>query len=84
MAMSEVAQIRQRIEQELEAMRLGMSGLAMGVARHSFIHARMERIGEYQDKLTEHVGEKSANKIVCALYMQAMQEEVPDDLIVTL
>src|SRR5579875_1107418 len=42
---SEVARIRQQIEEELEAMQLGFSGLAAGSARHDFIRARMEQVG---------------------------------------
>jgi len=34
MSQSDVALLRQRIEQEIEAMQRGLSGLALGVARH--------------------------------------------------
>lgn len=43
---SEVARIREEIELQLEAMQRGMYGYASGSARHSFIRARMDRIGE--------------------------------------
>src|SRR5258708_5241003 len=48
MNQSEVARLRQQIELQLEAMRLGMSGLATGRARHAFIRAQMDRIGADQ------------------------------------
>lgn len=76
MCQSEVARIRQQIALEIEAMNLGMSGLATGCARHDFIHARMERIGACHDDLARHVGEANANHIVCQLYMHVMEPEV--------
>ena len=42
MALSELAELRQRIAKENMAAQLGLSGLASGVARHAFIEARME------------------------------------------
>lgn len=55
--MSEIAQLRQRIESELVAMRRGLSGLSSGSARHAFIHARMDQVGLCQDSLADQVGE---------------------------
>ncbi len=75
MSQSEVARLRQQIELQLEAMRLGMSGLASGKARHAFIRAQMDRIGASQDTLARHVGEGVANQIVCNLYMEVMERE---------
>ncbi|GCE23291.1 hypothetical protein [Dictyobacter kobayashii] len=72
--MSEIAQLRQQIELELVAMRRGLSGLSCGSARHAFIHARMDRIGEWQDSLAHHLGENDATMVVCELYIQAMEE----------
>jgi hypothetical protein len=75
MNQSEVARLRQQIELQLEAMRLGMSGLATGKARHAFIRAQMDRIGASQDTLAQHVGEGVANQIVCNLYIEVMERE---------
>ncbi|MBO0780859.1 MAG: hypothetical protein J2P37_18710 [Ktedonobacteraceae bacterium] len=76
MCKSEVAQLRQQIELELDAMQRGLSGLASGTARHSFIHARMERIGSCQDRLAQQIGETAAHHIVCQLYVRAMDPDM--------
>ncbi len=78
MNQSEVAQLRQQIELQLEAMQRGMQGLATGTARHAFIYARMESIGAYQDRLAEQVGESTANHIVCHLYIEVMERAQPE------
>jgi hypothetical protein len=79
MCKSEIAQIRRQIEMEVESMRQGMSGIALGSARHDFIHARMQSITACQDSLATHVGEASAHHIVCQLYMQTMEAETTFD-----
>ncbi len=70
---SEVAQLREQIELELDAMHRGMNGLAQGTARHAFINARMDRVGACQDSLAAHIGAEAASQVVCALYMQSME-----------
>ncbi len=75
MSRSEVARLRQQIELELEAMRNGMAGFAQGMARHHFIQARMERVGIYQDKLAEQVGDHKAGFMLCQLYEQVMEKD---------
>jgi hypothetical protein len=75
MNQSEVARLRQQIELQLESMRRGMSGLATGKARHAFIRAQMDRVGECQDALAEYVGEGVANQVVCSLYVEVMEQE---------
>jgi hypothetical protein len=72
---SEVAQLRQQIALELDAMRRGLLGISTGSARHAFIHARMERIGVCQDTLASSIGEQAATQLVCAVYMQAMEQD---------
>ena len=67
---SEVARIREEIELQLEAMQRGMYGFASGRARHSFIRARMDRISEYQHKLTDQIGEQNADQLICSLYSE--------------
>jgi hypothetical protein len=69
---SEIARLRQQIEVQLVAMRRGLSGLAAGSARHSFISARMERIGMYQESLEEQLGENAADLLVYGLYNEIM------------
>ena len=72
---SEVARLHQQIELQLEAMRRGMSGLATGKARHAFIRAQMDRVGESQDALARYVGEGIANQVICNLYVEVMECE---------
>ncbi len=72
---SEVAQLRQQIALELDAMRRGLLGISTGSARHAFIHARMERVGVCQDTLATSIGEQAATQIVCVAYMQAMEQD---------
>ena len=67
---SEVARLREEIELQLEAMQRGMYGFASGTARHAFIHARMDRISEFQHSLTDYIGEQDANQLVCSLYSE--------------
>ena len=69
---SEIAQLRQQIEAQLVAMRRGLSGLSSGTARHTFITARMERIGAYQDSLANQLGENAADMLVYGLYNDVM------------
>ena len=72
---SEVAQLYHQIEVQLEAMRRGMSGLAAGRARHAFIRAQMDHIGECQDALAKYVGEGVATQITCSLYVEVMERD---------
>ena len=72
---SEVALLHQQIELQLEAMRRGMSGFATGKARHAFIRAQMDRIGECQDALAIYVGEGIANQVIHSLYIEVMESE---------
>ena len=69
---SEVARIREEIELQLEAMQRVMYGYASGTARHSFIRARMDRIGEYHHKLADRIGEQNADQLVSSLYSEIM------------
>jgi hypothetical protein len=78
---SEIALLRQQIAQELVAMRLGLQGIALGTARHTFIHTKMERVAACQETLAVQVGETAACEMVCILYAQAMEPEVMQDVI---
>lgn len=77
MSKSEVARLRTQIELELEAVNRGMNGLAIGHARHDFIHARMQRIGTYQDTLACEIGEEAATQVVCQLYHDVIEKNLP-------
>jgi hypothetical protein len=79
MCKSEIAQLRRQIEMEVEAMHRGMSGIALGSARHDFINARMQRISACQESLATYVGDTSAHHIVCQVYMQTMETDTTFD-----
>lgn len=64
MAESEVARLLHAIEQEYEAARAGVSGLASGTTRHAFIAGKMERIDGYHRALAGLLGEQEATKRV--------------------
>ena len=70
---SEVARLREQIEAQMEAMQQGMWGFASGTARHAFIRARMDRIGECQHTLTRYIGEQDADQLVYSLYSEVMK-----------
>lgn len=53
---SEVARLLTQIAAEYEAAQRGLSGIAEGTARHAFISASYERMGELGDKIEEMVG----------------------------
>jgi len=64
---SEVAQILSQIAQEYEAGMSGLSGLAQGHSRHSFITARMENMGKLQEELEKLVGDQDVEMIAMKL-----------------
>ncbi len=64
MPQSEVARLKQQIEEEYEAAQRGLNGLASGTARHEFITAKMERIAVAHEKLIELVGPEEAVSLV--------------------
>ena len=69
---STVQQLREQIETELTSMRLGVHGLAAGVAKHRFIESKMQRIGHCEDQLAQYVGREQACTLTCQAYMQRM------------
>jgi hypothetical protein len=74
MSESEVARLRQRIAEEYQAAQMGLTGLASGVSKHAFITARMERMGQSFEQLSELVGsrQEAMKEVVEAL------EETPE------
>ncbi|HLI90668.1 MAG TPA: hypothetical protein VKV37_18405 [Ktedonobacteraceae bacterium] len=71
MAQSEVARIRAQIEEECKGMRNGLYGYAI-TAKHDFIQARYNRLGELQDELARYVGEHQAMQEIVELYIKAV------------
>lgn len=64
MSTSEIAHLCQRIQAEYEAAERGFSGLASGMARHSFITARAENIAKAHEQLIDLVGTEEAIRII--------------------
>lgn len=67
---SEIALLKRRIEQECEALRQALDGLAI-VASHQAIMARYERLGTCQIELEKLIG-SDATEVVCELYNRYM------------
>ncbi|MBA2288266.1 MAG: hypothetical protein H0W02_22555 [Ktedonobacteraceae bacterium] len=67
MSESEVARLRRLVEQEYEAARRGLEGLAI-VANHEFINARMGAIERHHRRLVRLVGEEQAIQIVGSVF----------------
>ena len=71
---SEVARLMRQIELEYEAAQRAMSGFAVGVAKHEFITARMEKMGRCHERLVTLVGEREATKALAQALEQADNE----------
>jgi hypothetical protein len=54
---SEVARLLNEIREEYEAATRGLSGMAEGTCRHSFITTRMENMQKLHLQLQRHVGD---------------------------
>ncbi len=67
--MSEIAALRQRIEEECIAMHRALHGYAI-VSRHDIIAQRFAAIGQYKEQLAAVVGEQEAMCITYQTYAQ--------------
>ena len=74
---SEVAQLLQKISLEYEAAERGLTGLSAGSTKHSFITARLEQIGAYQEQLASIVGEIQATQLIIELASQEQEDSSP-------
>lgn len=72
---SEVARLLTQIQAEYHSGMSGLAGLASGTARHDFISARMERIGQFHNELCDLVGADDAIALVAHTL-----EENPDSI----
>jgi uncharacterized protein YukE len=63
MSTSEIAQLREKIELEIQAMQNGFTGYA-AVAQHDIINHKYEQIGDYQRQLEQHIGVRAAAELV--------------------
>jgi hypothetical protein len=64
---SEVARLLEQISLEYEAAHRGMYGFACGTAKHEFITARMENMGNLHSKLQEIVGDSAIEMVANTL-----------------
>jgi hypothetical protein len=64
MTQSDVAQILKQIEQEYQASKRGLEGLASGTARHDFIQQRTENIGRCHEHLSKLIGPEQAIALI--------------------
>lgn len=64
---SEVARLRQRMEEECEAMKRALHGFAIG-ASHEAIMQRYARLGRCREALEKLVGEEEAEIEMCEIY----------------
>lgn len=60
---SEVARLKQRIDQEAAAIKLALTGYAQA-ASHEIITHHYETLGACMDKLREHIGQEGAIQAV--------------------
>jgi hypothetical protein len=73
---SEVARLRQRIEEEITSMHLLMNGPAV-VGRHELITHKYRNLGAYHQELTQLVGEQPAAMIVNETYYRIIEGDEP-------
>jgi hypothetical protein len=72
---SDIARLRQHIASEYLSAQLGLSGLAEGTSRHSFITTKMEHMGASFDALARTMGKEQAIQII-AQTLQEIPEQV--------
>ena len=68
---SEVARLRERIEQECQAMKGGLTGYAV-VSNHDAINHKYDALGRYQQQLAPLVGTEEAARVVVDIYREIM------------
>ena len=72
---SDIAYLKEQIEQECKAMQDGLNGFAI-TARHDFITKRLDIIGVYQKQLETLVGEQAATYILCETYAKVLERDL--------
>ena len=72
---NEIQQLRARIEAEHQACVQGLTGLAEGAARHTFINARIDRMGEAQEQLKELIGEEATSAFLREVFERSPNPE---------
>ncbi len=61
---SDVARLKQQMEDEARAAYNALHGMSCGIAKHSFITARMERMGQLHEQLKLIASEDEANQFL--------------------
>jgi hypothetical protein len=69
---SEVARLRQRMEEECEAMKRALHGFAV-VASHEAIMQRYVRLGKCREELVGLIGEEDAEAEMCEVYNRVVR-----------
>ena len=78
---SEIQRLRKRIEEEHQACVYALSELALGCARHDFINARIERMGEAHECLKELIGEEAAAAFLCEVFDRSPEQRAQPDAV---
>lgn len=76
---SEVARLLRQIDQEYQASKLGLEGLASGTARHDFIAAKTENIGKCHEQLVELIGPEQAISIIANTIWSPTDQGMPSE-----
>ena len=61
---SEVTRLLQCIQREYEAAEQGLSGLALGTAKHQFINTKMEQLHQAHEQLEALLGQEEATELI--------------------
>jgi len=70
-----IGRLKEQIEAEAEAAQLAMYGPALGISKHQFITARMERMGILHEQLKALIGDEADHYLI-----SAMEKRVPSPL----
>jgi hypothetical protein len=79
MSHSEIARLLQQIDQEYQASKLGLQGLASGTARHDFITAKTDNIGKCHEQLVDLVGPEQAISIIADTIWSSTEQGRPSE-----
>jgi hypothetical protein len=77
MSTSEVARLREEIERACEASWQALYGLAAGSAQHEVISARLRRMDDCHQRLSELLGDEQAVELVCQVYNRVSETYAP-------
>ena len=69
MSTSEVARLREKIDLEVQSMKIGFTGYA-AVAQHDIINHKYEQLGDYQKQLEQDIGARAAAEVVVEVLNQ--------------